>query len=125
MTAPAIRRAVSLLPACASTGIGSLPHTQLELGLQMALQVDVPFLPQLPAENPSELMIPAALEGLPGVRFDAEGMVTIDLEQWNAGREAFGEKVEHALQSGDLSAFEPTAAACRAFRPFLWEVENR
>lgn len=125
MTAPAIRRAVSLLPACATTGIGSLPHTQLELALQMALQVDVPYLPQLPAGNASELMIPAALDGLPGLGFDPEGMVTIDLEQWRAGRDAFGERIERALQSEDLAAFEPSVTACRAWKPFLWEVEHR
>ena len=31
-------RALSLLPPCATTGIGSLPHTQLEMALQNALQ---------------------------------------------------------------------------------------
>lgn len=125
MTAPAIRRAVSLLPSCATTGIGSLPHTQLELALQMALSVDVPFLPQLPADNPSELMIPAALEGVPGLSFDNDGTSTIDLAQWREAQEAFGARIEKALQSEELSGFEPSVTACRAWRPFLWEVEHR
>lgn len=125
MTTPNIRRAIQLLPPCATTGIGSLPHTQLELALQMALQVDIPYLPQLPAGNPSELMIPSALDGLPGMGFDAEGMVTVDLSRWEAEREAFGDRIEVALQSEDLSALEPSAQACRAWKPFLWEVEHR
>jgi hypothetical protein len=125
MSAPNIRRAVQLLPSCASTGIGSLPHTQVELGLQAALALDIPFLPQLPLRHPSEFMIPAALEGLPGLSYDEDGMCTVDLAQWEAGREAFEAFMEATLSSGELAAFEPTLEGCRAWRPFLWEVENR
>jgi len=32
-------------PPLATTGIGSLPHTQLELALQQAFQVDIPLFP--------------------------------------------------------------------------------
>lgn len=125
MSAPIIRRAVQLLPACAATGIGSMPHTQVELGLQAALAMDIPFLPQLPMHHPSEYMIPSALEGLPGLSYDEEGMCTIDLDKWEAGRPAFEALLEGALSSGQLDPFEPTPEACRAWRPFLWEVENR
>ena len=125
MTVPSVRRALSLLPPCATTGIGSLPHTQQELALQMALQVDVPYLPQLPAGNPSEYMIPSALDGLPGLTLDADGMCSIDLAAWQAQKEQFGLSIEVALQSGDLTAFEPSVQACRSWKPFLWEVEAR
>ncbi|MHB8874055.1 MAG: uroporphyrinogen decarboxylase/cobalamine-independent methonine synthase family protein [Myxococcaceae bacterium] len=125
MTVPSVRRALSLLPPCATTGIGSLPHTQQELALQMALQLDVPYLPQLPSGNPSEFMIPSALDGLPGLSFDGEGMCKVDLGAWGASREAFGMSIEVALQSGELGPFEPTAQACRSWKPFLWEVEHR
>lgn len=119
------RPALKLLPPCATTGIGSLPHTQSELALQMALQHDIPFLPQLPRADPAELMIPAALEGLPGLSFDAEGLCTVNLEEWQAQRDRFTLKIESALSSGELGDFEPSAAACRSLRPFLWEIENR
>lgn len=125
MSAPNVRKALSLLPSCATTGIGSLPHSQLELGLQMALQVDIPYLPQLPQGAPSELMIASALDGLPGLRFDADGVTTVDVPEWERAREAFGLSIEAALQTDALGPFEPTPQACRAFRPFLWEVENR
>jgi methionine synthase II (cobalamin-independent) len=125
MSAPIIRRAVQLLPACAATGIGSMPHTQVELGLQAALALDIPFLPQLPQRHPSEFMIPAALEGLPGLSYDEDGMCTVDLAKWEAGRPAFEAQLQEALSSGRLEAFEPTLEGCRAWRPFLWEVENR
>jgi hypothetical protein len=119
------RRALQLLPPCATTGIGSLPHTQSELALQMALQHDVPYLPQLPAQSPSELMIPAALDGVPGLSFDDEGTCTIDLDAWRKARDRFTASIEDALASGQLAAFEPTVQACKSFRPFLFEVEAR
>jgi methionine synthase II (cobalamin-independent) len=125
MTAPISRRALQLLSPCATTGIGSLPHSQLELALQMALQVDVPYLPQLPAGNPQEFMLPAAIDGLPGLRYDGEGLCSIDLNDWQEGRESFGASIESALSSGDLEMFEPSPQACRAWKPFLWEIGNR
>ena len=125
MAAPTSRRALSLLPPCATTGIGSLPHTQLELALQAALQLDVPFLPQLPAGNPSELMIPAALDGVPGLAFDGEGMCTIDLPRWERERAGLEAALDQAFESRVFGPFEPSPQACRAFRPFIWEVEHR
>src|SRR5579862_4099304 len=118
-------RPSDLLPSFGTTGIGSLPHTQLELGLQMALQVDIPFCPQLPVGHPTELMIAEALEGLPGLSVDGEGGCTVDLALWESSRAAFGTSVEGALSSGDLTRWEPSPEACRAWKPFLWEVEHR
>ena len=120
-----IRQALDLLPPRGTTGIGSLPHTQLELGLQMALQVDIPYLPQLPVGNPLELMIPASIEGLPGLRVDAEGMCTVDVDEWGRGQAAFGERLDRAIRTGELAELEPSPQAYRAWRPFLWEIEHR
>lgn len=125
MSASTISRALQLLPRCGTTGIGSLPHTQLEMGLQMALQVDIPYLPQLPVGNPSEFMIPAALEGLPGLQVDQDGGVIIDADVWKEQSAQFGQSIEAALSSGDLKPFEPTPQGCRAWNPFLFEVEHR
>ena len=125
MPAPSIRRAVQLLPPLATTSVGSLPLTQLELALQSALQLDIPALPQLPVGAPAELMLAAALEGLPGLRADAEGLCTVEPAAWRAGRAAFEAQLEAALGGGPLEAFEPGPLASRAWRPFLWEVEHR
>lgn len=115
-------------PAALSTvAVGSLPHTQLELAMQQAFRVDVPTLPQLPRCSPSELMLPQALEGLPGMRFDSEGNTRIDVATWERGARELDERLDRALE-GDpeaLESFEPDAAFCRAWRPFLWEVEQR
>lgn len=115
-------------PAALSTlAVGSLPHTQLELAMQQAMRVDVPALPQLPRCGPSELMLPQALEGLPGMRFDSEGSTRIDERVWKRGARALDERLDRALE-GDVDALEslePDAAFCRAWRPFLWEIEQR
>ena len=112
-----VRAALALLPRGAITGIGSLPHTQMELALQMALAVDVPYLPQLPAQNPAELMVPAALEGLPGLDAGEDGACIVDLGAWEAGRAALDARIDEAVRSA--------RAAARALRPFLWEVKER
>jgi hypothetical protein len=120
-----LRPALSLLPKRGTTGIGSLPLTQRELALQMAFQVDVPYLPQLPVAGPGELMIPAALEGLPGLSFDDTGMCTVDLSAWREEQARFGAALDEALKHGTVEAYEPSGRACRAFQPFLWEVGHR
>ncbi len=119
------RPALALLPPQATTAIGSLPHTQGELGLQLAFQLDVPFLPELPAGNAGEFMMASALEGLPGLSFDASGMCSINPVLWQSGANAFGARLDAALASGQLSAFEPSPMARRAWLPFLWEVQQR
>ena len=91
----------------------------------MALQVDVPYLPQLPRENSGELMIPSALDGLPGVKFDDDGSCVVDVERWQHKRDRFTWEIEEAISSGNLGPFEPTVQACRSWRPFLFEVEAR
>jgi hypothetical protein len=125
MSASSRRKALGLLPACATTGIGSLPHTQAELALQMALQLDVPYLPQLPVGHPAEFMIAQALEGLPGLSFDADGTCSVEREAWAAGRADFEARLQEALERGEAAHFLPSPEAMRALRPFLFEVEAR
>ncbi len=107
------------------SAIGSLPHSQLELALQTTLQLDIPVLPQLPSGNPGELMIPAALEGVPGLSFDEEGLCTIALPVWEEGRSAFDQRLDQALEGSGRAQFEPSPLTCRAWKPFLWEVASR
>lgn len=59
------------LPPCATTGIGSLPLRDLEQALEVTFRADVPWLPELPL-GPGELMVPAALRGLPGFEVGGE-----------------------------------------------------
>lgn len=114
-------------PPLSTVAVGSLPHTQAELALQQSLRLDIPTLPQLPQSSPAELMLPQALEGLPGMDFDAEGEVRIDLALWRAGKGELGDRLAQAL-GGDrwaLKSFRPSPVFCRSWKPFLWEVEQR
>lgn len=112
------------LPGLATTAIGSLPYTQLELAVQQAFLVDIPYLPQLPLRDPAEYMVPQALDGMPGLRFDRDGNAAVDADEWRKGW--LDARIEKAIEKGDgLGAFEPRAAACAAWRPFVWEVEQR
>jgi hypothetical protein len=115
-----------MLPALATSSIGSLPHTQLELALQQALLLDIPAAPQLPRRDAAEYMVPQALEGLHGLRADAEGNVELDLGDWRRGAATLDARLDGALERDDgIQRFLPSAAAWQALRPFLWEVEQR
>jgi hypothetical protein len=115
-----------VLPPLATSGIGSLPHTQLELALQQALLVDIPAAPQLPRRDAAEYMVPQALEGLHGLRADAEGNAGIDVGDWRRGAATLDARLDRALEHDDgVQRFLPSAAAWHALRPFLWEVEQR
>jgi hypothetical protein len=109
----------------ATTGIGSLPHTQLELAMAQAFSLDIPYLPQLPRGNPAEQLLPMALDGLPGLHVDAEGRCTVHLRDWRREAKAFEKRLDRALQRGELAPFEPQATSCRAWKPFLWELRER
>jgi hypothetical protein len=115
-----------MLPTLATSGIGSLPHTQLELALQQALQLDIPAAPQLPQRDSAEYMVPQALEGLHGLRADAEGNAELDLGDWRRAAATLDARLDRALERDDgVQRFLPSSATWQALRPFLWEVEQR
>jgi hypothetical protein len=87
--------------------------------------VDIPYLPQLPRRDPAELLVPMALDGLPGLRWDAAGRCTVMLKEWRREAKAFEKRLDRALQKGELGSFEPQAGSCSAWKPFLTELEQR
>ncbi len=107
-----------------TTGIGSLPHTQLELALQQSLVLDVPYLPELPCRAASESLAPQALEHLPGLRVDEAGRVSLD-GRWEQESGPLEVRLEQALESGAFEPFAPSPASSCAWPPFLWEVAER
>jgi hypothetical protein len=115
-----------VLPPLATSSIGSLPHTQLELALQQALLVDIPAAPQLPRRDAAEYMVPQGLEGLHGLRADGEGNAELDVGDWRRGAATLDARLDRALEHDDgVQRFLPSAGAWHALRPFLWEVEQR
>lgn len=108
-----------------TTGIGSLPHTQLELALQVALGADIPYAPSLPGKDPCEFMMAQGLEGLPGLVCEKDGGALLAVGTWEREAAALDSKLEGALEEGKVAPFEPSPSFHAAWRPFLWEVEHR
>lgn len=105
--------------------IGSLPHAQTGPALLAHQRLDIPTLPQLPSRDPAEHMLPQALEGLPGLSFDEGGHARLDVRAWERGARELDQRLWPALTYGrGLDAFEPSAAATRAWRPFLWDLSQ-
>ncbi|HEY3444757.1 MAG TPA: hypothetical protein VGK67_00270 [Myxococcales bacterium] len=108
-----------------TTGIGSLPHTQLEMALQQALSTDVPYLPELPKRTPNEAFAAQVLEPLPGLRILDGGQLTVDFDAWHAGAFALDAKLDEAKDPGNFEPFLPSATSASAWQPFVFEIESR
>jgi methionine synthase II (cobalamin-independent) len=108
---------------CRATGIGSLPHDDVDAAVAAVFRdcPDLPYWPQLPEVSRAEGMNEQAAVGLPGLHIE-NGRLRLVQD------EAFFEDVERLLaasETGDASvaALPPEAAA--AFEPFLEEVRRR
>ena len=55
-----------------TTGMGILPHKEMERALALAMSVDIPFWPQLPKMNYFEDMYVQASENFPGIIVEPE-----------------------------------------------------
>lgn len=112
-----------------TTGIGSLPHHNIDAALEYAFRYDIPFLPQIPLRNPWEFSVPQGLDGLPGIRVEKDGSALLDTSVWVGRAKAFDEKLQHAFElaadSSAFEAFEPSAATSSSWQPFLWELQER
>lgn len=104
----------ALLP---TTGIGSLPHHNIDSAIEYSFRFDIPFFPQIPARNPNEFMLAQAMHGLPGLLCDSDGTVTVDVDVWNKNR--------GALEGFQLKTLEPSSDFASCWRPFLWETIER
>lgn len=108
-----------------TTGIGSLPHTQLEMALQQAFSTDVAYLPELPRRTATEAFAAQVLETLPGLVLRPDGRLTVDFEAWQKGSYALEAKLDAARDPGNFEPFLPSPASASAWSPFLFEVESR
>jgi hypothetical protein len=111
----------------ATTGIGSLPHHNVDAALEFSFKMGIPFLPQIPIRNPWEYMIAQALEGLPGLQADRDGSVTLNTDIWLSRASDFNSKLENAFLPGGahLENFEPSSAISSSWQPFVWELQER
>ena len=60
-------------PNCQTTAMGVMPHTDPEKALRLALELDIPFWPQLPRMSFTEDMFAQLADGFPGANIDLEG----------------------------------------------------
>ncbi len=90
------------LPAI--TGIGSLPHHNVDAALQYSFRHDLPFLPQVPRRNPWEYMLPQALEGLAGLSVQSDGTTELQIEIWEARHSLLKSQLADAFAEGTRKA---------------------
>ncbi len=71
---------LAAVEACATVGVGSLPHRSAETAAAFSLDAfDVPTIPSLPRRSPAEAPVAQALVGAPGVIFGQYGTLGIDV----------------------------------------------
>ncbi len=63
---------MSFKARCETTAMGSMPHTDVDRALALALSLDIPFWPQLPKLGYSEDMFVQFSHDFPGVTVDGE-----------------------------------------------------
>src|SRR6185437_5827442 len=84
----------------ATTGIGSLPHHNIDSALAFSMRHAIPFLPQIPIRNPWEFMIAQALEDLPGLCVERDGEVSLNPEIWASRASQLDARLERAFREG-------------------------
>ncbi|MFK8139446.1 MAG: hypothetical protein AB8E15_13885 [Bdellovibrionales bacterium] len=108
-----------------TTGIGSLPHINVDAAIQYSFRHDIPFLPQLPIYNPNEYMIYQALEQFPGILKPQKGISHLDLKIWLKHRPRLKKEIQKAEVNKNYSSFLPSPEALSALNSFTFELENR
>ncbi|MCM2279951.1 MAG: hypothetical protein NDJ89_17900 [Oligoflexia bacterium] len=113
-----------------TTGIGSLPHHNIDAALAHSFRMGIPFLPQIPIRNPWEFMIAQALEGLPGLEVDREGIASLNPDIWASRQRELQARLERSFAEAPRNAmafadFEPSPAISSSWQPFLWELSER
>lgn len=97
-----------------TTGMGILPHTDIDKALDVAFRVDVPFWPQLPHIDYREDMYAQFSEHFPGMRIDLESKrISFDKGRFYEEYPDFFERIDDE----ELYAISPDFS--RVFRAFL------
>ncbi len=107
-----------------TTGIGSLPFTDIDRALDSSFRLDVPYLPQLPSRDPREFMLAQTLEGMPGIVTEEQGAILFDPDAWKKGRARWDDALYEATQNDHVRPFLPTPDFVSSWRPFLARVER-
>jgi hypothetical protein len=93
------------------TGIGSLPHRDVQSAVETAFATtDVPFIPTLPRLNPSEGMIAQAVTGIRGISVGQYGSLLVDPMRIDPAADVVTD-LAHGAFSGYRVALERLALA--------------
>jgi hypothetical protein len=110
-----------LFPGLA-TGIGSLPHKDMEAALELVFEhlPDCPHWPQLQSLRYTEKMEVQPVEGLPGIRHQPEKKsVYVDTAAGEDELADFYEKAVIAEEGGDLEPFAMSPDYAEGFHAFM------
>ncbi len=88
------------------SGVGSLPHPNIDSALKHVFKYDIPYLPQLPRISPEESMIFQALDGLG----------TLSIQQGSVS-------LKDILPENKWMVV-PQYSAYHAFNPFLFDIKK-
>lgn len=107
-----------------TTGIGSLPHINVDSAISYSFRFDIPFLPQLPVYNSNEYMLFQSLFPLPGLQKPVNGIPLLDLKLWLKNRGTLHLKAEQAHKSKNYSEFLPPKDVSSCLNAFIFELEQ-
>lgn len=80
---------------CLTSGMGILPHTDLDQAMRLVLSLDIPFWPQLPRLSYYEDMYVQVSENFPGIRIDEKNRrVDFNTRRFYSELEGFIERME-------------------------------
>jgi hypothetical protein len=97
-----------------TTGMGILPHTDMQRALALSMSVDIPFWPQLPRMNYFEDMYVQASENFPGIVLEPEN------RRIYFSTEKFYDELEHALVNlEDEAMFRMSPRFSATYHAFL------
>ncbi|MGE4232879.1 MAG: hypothetical protein AB7F43_06060 [Bacteriovoracia bacterium] len=106
-----------------TTGIGSLPMHNIDSAIAHSFAYDIPYFPQLPKLRKTEYMIAQALDMLPGLHTDTDGVSFLNVDEWQKEKDDFSKALDQALRDPKDTSFEPRDAVC--WSAFCWEITER
>ncbi len=86
---------MGLYAGCRTTAMGTMPHTDIDKALELAMSLDIPFWPQLARLSYSEDMFVQFSRDFPGVTIDAEARrIVFSRERFQEEFAAYSERIE-------------------------------
>lgn len=108
-----------------TSGIGSLPHHNIDSAIDFSFRHDVPFLPQLPLLYPREFMVYQSLHRVPGIHMVENYQVSLDVDRWLEEKESFISQINSDLKGENFSSYAPDPSVFSCWNPFVHEADHK